>query len=107
MWNHLPVSIGVQLVCWALGRWLAVPTRGAIWLGCFAGSAVCIMREITQREYQWIEQFGAGRRANMPGYAGLELWEWNAHSLSETAVAIIGSVLVALVVSHYAADREN
>ncbi|WP_426265124.1 hypothetical protein [Sphingomonas sp. PWP1-2] len=61
----------------------------------------------TQREYQWIEQFGAGRRANMPGYAGLEVWDWNAHSLSETAVAIAGSVLVALVVSHYAADREN
>jgi len=65
------------------------------------------MREITRREYQWIEQFGAGRRANLPGYAGLEVWEWNAHSLSETAVAIAGSVLVALVVSHYATDREN
>eukprot|EP01037_Dinobryon_pediforme_P022611 gene22611-23822_t len=62
------------------------------------------MREITQREYQWIEQFGGGHRANMPGYAGLEVWDWNAHSLSETAVAIAGSVLVALVVSHYAAD---
>jgi hypothetical protein len=65
------------------------------------------MREITQREYQGIEQLGAGRRANMPGYAGLEVWDWNAHSLIETAVAIAGSVLVALVVSHYAADREN
>ena len=99
MLNHLPVSIGIQLACWALGRRLGGSTKVSIWLGCFAGAAVCIMREITQREYQWIEQFGGGRRANMPGYAGLEVWEWNSHSLSETAVAILGSVVVAIVMS--------
>ena len=57
------------------------------------------MREITQREYQWIEQFGGGHRANMPGYAGLKVWEWNSHSLSETAVAILASLVVAAVVT--------
>lgn len=56
------------------------------------------MREITQREYQWIEKFGDGHRANMPGYAGLEIWQWNAHSLSETATAIVASCIVAMVV---------
>jgi hypothetical protein len=99
MLAHVPVAIGVQLLCWFIARALGAPTRAAVWTGCFAGSAVCIMREITQREYQWIEQFGGGRRANMPGYAGLEIWEWNAHSISETVVAIAASVLLAAAVT--------
>lgn len=99
MFAHVPVAIGIQLACWALGRWLGASSKASLWLGCFAGAAVCIMREITQREYQWIEQFGGGRRANMPGYAGLEVWQWNAHSLSETAVAIAASVALAVFVT--------
>jgi hypothetical protein len=99
MFAHVPVSIGVQLACWGIGRALGAPTRASVWIGCFAGSAVCVMREITQREYQWIEQFGGGRRANMPGYAGLELWAWNSHSISETIVAIAASVALAAIVT--------
>lgn len=99
MLAHVPVAIGVQLLCWVIARALGAPTRASVWTGCFAGSAVCIMREITQREYQWIEQFGAGRRANMPGYAGLEVWQWNSHSLTETAVAIAASAALAAAVT--------
>lgn len=96
MFAHVPVAIGIQLACWALGRWLGASSRVALWLGCFAGAAVCVMREITQREYQWIERFGGGHRANMPGYAGLQVWDWNAHALAETAVAIAASAVLAL-----------
>ena len=99
MFAHVPVSLGIQLACWAIGHWLGAPTRASVWMGCFAGAAVCIMREITQREYQWIQQFGGGHRANMPGYAGLEVWQWNSHSQSETAVAIAASVVVAAIVT--------
>ncbi|HEX8445371.1 MAG TPA: hypothetical protein VF649_02045 [Sphingomonas sp.] len=35
----------------------------------------------------------------MPGYAGLEIWQWNTHSLSETAAAIAASVIVAIAVT--------
>jgi hypothetical protein len=99
MFAHVPVSIGIQLACWALGRALGAPTRASVWIGCFAGAAVCIMREITQREYQWIEAFGHGKRANMPGYAGLEVWQWNVHSISETITAIAASILLAAIVT--------
>jgi hypothetical protein len=99
MFAHVPVSIGIQLACWALGRALGAPTRASVWIGCFAGAAVCIMREITQREYQWIEAFGHGKRANMPGYAGLEVWQWNAHSISETITAIAASIFLAAIVT--------
>jgi hypothetical protein len=105
MFAHIPVSIGVQLLCWLIGSRMGAPRTASIWIGCFAGSAVCIMREITQREYQWIEAYGHGLRRNMPGYEGLKVWEWNAHSLSETIVAIIAAVIVALIVSATARRR--
>lgn len=98
MLAHVPISIGIQLACWGIGHLFRAPARASIWIGCFAGAAVCVMREITQREYQWIEQFGGGRRANMPAFAGLEVWEWNSHSISETIVAIAASVTLAVIV---------
>jgi hypothetical protein len=102
MFAHVPVALGIQLICWAIGYALKVSHKGAIWVGCFAAAAVCIMREITQAEYRWIEQFGGGHRANMPGYAGLEFWQWNAHSISETVVAIAASLILATVVGRNA-----
>jgi len=89
MFAHVPVALGIQLICWAIGSALKVSNKGSIWTGCFAAAAVCNMREITQRAYQWIETFGGGYRANMPGYAGLEVWQWNEHAISETVVAIV------------------
>ena len=45
-----------------------------------AGAAVAcvwaVSREITQAEYRWIEQFGGGRRANMPWWGGLDHRVW-------------------------------
>ncbi|CAN5230362.1 hypothetical protein BH10PSE12_BH10PSE12_22290 [soil metagenome] len=99
---HVPVAIAVQLLSWALGRRLRIPVRASLWMGCFAGSAVCVMREITQHEYRWIEAYGHGLRANMPGYEGLKFWDWNRHSIEETIAAIIAVVAVALVAGHFA-----
>lgn len=102
---HIPIALGVQLACWLLGRSLGAPTRASVWIGCFAGSAVCVMREITQHEYRWIEASGHGLRANMPGYEGLKFWDWNAHSLQETVMAIGASAVVAAVVSRRSPAR--
>lgn len=102
MFAHVPIALGIQLVSWAIGYALGAPNRASIWIGCFAAAAVCIMREVTQREYQWIDRFGGGHRANMPGYVGLEVWRWNAHSIVETVMAIAASLIVAVVVSRYA-----
>jgi hypothetical protein len=105
MFVHVPIAIGVQLLCWWIGAGLGAPRRASLWLGCFAGSAVCVMREITQREYQWIEAYGHGLRANMPMLAGLRVWEWNAHSIEETVVAIAASVLLAILLTFGAGAR--
>ena len=54
-------------------RWLSRSWIG----GAAAASAWAIAREITQAEYRWIETFGAGRRANMPWWGGLDLSVWH------------------------------
>lgn len=99
MLNHVPVAIAVQMACWAIGHMLAAPRRASLWIGCFAASAVCVMREVTQREYQWIEAYGHGLRANMPVLAGWEVWQWNRHSIEETLAATAASVAFALLLT--------
>jgi hypothetical protein len=100
MFAHVPIALGVQFIVWLMGRLLGAPSRAGIWIGGFAGTAVCVMREITQQEYRWIETFGHGLRANMPGYKGLKIWDWNSHSLSETFIPVAASVAVALAVTY-------
>ena len=70
-----------------------------------AGAAVAcvwaVSREITQAEYRWIEQFGGGRRANMPWWGGLDhrVWlkldpwlDWIVPSLLAIAIAAIAAI---------------
>ncbi|HEY0269621.1 MAG TPA: hypothetical protein VGC10_01360 [Sphingomonas sp.] len=92
---HIPIAIAVQLICWAIGHALAAPRRASLWIGCWAGSAVCVMREVTQAEYRWIDAYGHGLRANMPPLAGWAVWQWNRHSIDETWVAILASAAFA------------
>lgn len=101
LFAHVPWAIGLELAGWALGRLLGASHRAGIWLGWYAGATMCVTREVTQREYQWIEAYGHGLRRNMPDLAGLRVWEWNAHSIGETIVALAASAVVAFVVGRY------
>ncbi len=101
MLTHFPIALGVMLASWLLGRALGVASVPAMWLGWFAGACACFMREVTQHEYRWIDAFGGGRRANMPPLEGLKIWEWNSHSLIETAGALGLAALVALAIGRW------
>jgi hypothetical protein len=105
MFAHIPLALLIQSICWAIGNKLHAPTRAGVWIGCFAASAACIVREITQHEYRWIEAYGRGLRANMPFYEGLKFWDWNAHSIQETIVAILAAMIFALVAGRFAKGR--
>jgi len=35
----------------------------------------------------------------MPGYTGVEIWQWNSHSVSETVVAVLACVAMAAFVT--------
>ncbi|BAK65557.1 hypothetical protein SLG_08820 [Sphingobium sp. SYK-6] len=99
MLAHIPLVLFVQFAAWLFGKVVGIPEAAALWLGCFAACAVCIVREVTQREYQWIEASDEGKRRNMPVLVGLKVWEWNRHARYETAVACTVAFLVALLVT--------
>jgi len=101
MLPHFPIALLVMIASWHFGRWLGAANMPAIWGGWFAGACACIMREVTQQEYRWIERVGQGRRAHMPALEGLKFWDWNAHSLLETLGALGLSALVALAIAKW------
>jgi hypothetical protein len=66
--DHIVLGLLIQLIIrFILGSWSA---------GAAAASAWFVSREITQAEYRWIEQYGAGHRANMPWWGGLDPRVW-------------------------------
>jgi hypothetical protein len=65
---HLVFSLVIQLI---VARYFR--SWGA---GAAAAIAWAVSREITQAEYRWIELYGAGLRANMPWWGGLDLRVW-------------------------------
>ncbi len=68
MIGHILLALIVQLpIARLLRSWYA---------GAAVASALSISREVTQAEYRWIEQYGAGLRANMPWWGGLDLRVW-------------------------------
>ena len=46
------------------------------WAGALLACGYFIGRELAQAEYRWIEQFGAGLRANTPWWAALDPKVW-------------------------------
>ncbi|MHA6719876.1 hypothetical protein ACX40Y_10560 [Sphingomonas sp. RS6] len=95
----MPLALLLQLATVLLARLFGIDFAPGLWLGAFCAIAVCVTREITQREYQWIERFGDGLRRNMPVFAGYRFWEWNSHSKRESIAAALSVILVAGVVS--------
>ena len=68
MVEHIVLAMAIQAAGLLLLR--------SWWAGAFAACAWAISREITQAEYRWIEQFGAGLRQNMPWWGGFDLRVW-------------------------------
>ena len=92
MIGHIVLAVLIQLpVALLLRSWAA---------GSAAACAWSLSRELTQAEYRWIEEFGAGLRANMPWWGGLDprVWrnldpwlDWLLPSLVVAAIAIIAN----------------
>jgi hypothetical protein len=88
--THVPIALGIMALTWLIGA--------NVWAAAFAGISACVMREVTQAEYQWIESHG-GLRAAMPGFEGLKFWRWNTHSKLETLYALVAAIVVAIMAS--------
>lgn len=56
-------------------------------------------REHAQAEYKWIENFGAGKRKNMPWWATLDKRVWDFHSgFWNLSLPILFGILVLILV---------
>lgn len=78
--SHAALALLAQIAVGALtGRWL---------VGGLAAAAFFLGREHAQAEYRWIEIFGAGRRANLPVWGGLDPEAWTAQSVFDVLLPI-------------------
>lgn len=66
--EHALVALAIQLA-------VGLKTRNW-WAGAALACGYFIGREVAQAEYRWIEQFGSGRRANMPWWGVFDLRVW-------------------------------
>lgn len=73
----LVAQIGVGLLT---GRWLA---------GGIAAAGFFLGREHAQAEYRWIEEFGAGRRANLPAWGGLDPAAWTGKGVMDALLPVV------------------
>lgn len=84
---HAVLALLMQAaVALATGNW---------WLGAALAIGVFGGREHAQAEYRWIEQYGEGRRANMPWWGGFDPKVWTKKAvfdivLAATAVVAVG-----------------
>ena len=99
---HIIMAILIQVPVAVLSRsWAA---------GAAAACAWSLSREITQAEYRWIEQYGAGLRANMPWWGGLDFRVWQYVDpwldwLVPAAAAILIAILVNVRASHITKEQ--
>lgn len=73
--------------------WLGEPWIGAVLIiAFFAG------REHAQAEYRWVQEFGAGKRTNMPLWAGFDPRAWDSASfLIDLVLPGVAAVLAACI----------
>lgn len=82
--EHVLIALLIQVpLALLLRNWAAGTTAACAW---------ALSRELTQAEYRWIEQFGAGRRANMPWWGGFDPSVW--HKLDPWTDALLPCVVV-------------
>ena len=88
--QHIVMALTAQAIVGLLtGNW---------WAGAALGSAYFIGREVAQAEYRWIEQFGAGLRANMPWWGRLDRRVWpKLDQWLDWIGPVVATVIVALL----------
>lgn len=71
---------------------------GSFWGGAVLAVGFFIGRELTQAEYRWIDQFGQGKRANLPDWGmfdrrvwtHIDSWmDWILPTISVSIVAVL------------------
>ena len=83
---HATIALATQaLVGLLTGNW---------WLGGLVACTWWLAREHTQAEYRWIEQFGQGKRENMPQWGGFDLRAWTLGSVADWLAPVVACSLL-------------
>lgn len=87
--EHALVALAIQIV-------VGLATRNW-WAGAVLACGYFIGRELAQAEYRWIEQYGAGLRANAPWWAAFDVRVWTkADQLADVVGPILATSALAL-----------
>lgn len=84
--HHALIAVAVQLLFGLFGYW---------WAGALPGAFYYVGREIAQAEYRWIDQFGNGKRANMPWWGGFDKRVWKTDAIADLLCPVVAVVTVA------------
>ena len=98
MISHIFIILAAMAVG-VLELWLGLPVAWVIWtLAAWA----MIYREVTQEEYRDIEHKRGGLRSGM-GWAGegLEVWDWNKHSILQSITALTVGAIAAYLLDRF------
>lgn len=80
-WKHTMLSLIL---------WFPAALLGHAEIAAAATTAAFLMREITQAEYKWIANYGAGKRANMKWHKGFtDPRVWDRKSLLDWLVPAV------------------
>jgi hypothetical protein len=85
--NHILLALLFQFVLAPLS-W---------WLGAFFVIGYYLGREMAQAEYRVIQNFYAGKRANMPWWGAFQSKAWNIKSILDWVLPSIAVIIVALL----------
>lgn len=89
---HVLISVAFQLILFGL--------TGNAWYGV-GTSLFYLGRELAQAEYRWIENYGGGKRANMPFTGQFDPRVWSFKSLSDMAFPIAATAGLAIAHTLY------
>lgn len=97
--EHAIIALAVQIT-------VGLTTRNW-WAGGLAACCYFIGRELAQAEYRWIEQFGAGLRANAPWWAALDRRVWTSADQYADLIGPVAACTVLAVIMHLTAAPRN
>lgn len=84
--QHFLIAFALSMITVVIGIYI----KGATPYGGIVAITWFVCRECVQAEYEWIEHYGKGLRANMPMFAFLSPKVWSLHSYMGIVSAVLG-----------------
>jgi hypothetical protein len=90
--EHVAIALAFTLLGWI---------SGDVWAGCMFGCGLFVGREHAQAEYRWVEEYGYGKRNNMPWYGGFDPLVWDVGSILDVVCAVAAAALLAFALTFW------